>query len=89
MHIIGTAQRHIKLDKFKEILIPIPTIEKQRQIVDETDFYHSQIKSLNQQIEKSRFGLSELMDLLLGAIVNESDDEYIDESNDDLIIIKN
>ena len=47
----GTAQKAIDIDEFKLIKIPIPTIEKQKEIVDYLDYNIEIINNLEKEIE--------------------------------------
>ena len=49
----GTAQKNLDMDKFKSIKIPIPSIEKQKEIVKYLDFiYEKCIKTSNDKISE-------------------------------------
>jgi type I restriction-modification system DNA methylase subunit len=47
----GTAQKNLNIENFKLIEIPIPTIEKQKELVEYLEFNDNLIKTLEQEIE--------------------------------------
>lgn len=49
----GTAQKNLDIDRFKSIQIPVPPLERQREIVDYLDFVYEQcVKSSRDKIEQ-------------------------------------
>jgi type I restriction enzyme S subunit len=49
----GTAQKNLDIERFKKIKIPIPELEKQKEIVEYLDFiYEKCIKSSNEKISE-------------------------------------
>ena len=47
----GTAQKNLEMDIFKNIKIPIPSLEQQQEIVEKCDHIRELIKSLEKDIE--------------------------------------
>jgi type I restriction enzyme S subunit len=50
----GSAQKAIDIDEFKNIKIPIPSLEKQKEIVEYLDFNNNLIDNLNKEIENNK-----------------------------------
>ena len=50
----GTAQKAIDIDEFKSIKIPIPSLERQQEIVEYCDFNDILIKQLEKEIENNK-----------------------------------
>jgi type I restriction enzyme S subunit len=50
----GTAQKNLDIEKFKELEIPIPSIEKQQEIVNYCKNNDKLIKKLEQEIETNK-----------------------------------
>ena len=50
----GTAQKAIDIEEFKNIKIPIPSLERQQEIVDYCDKNHELIQQLEQEIERNQ-----------------------------------
>lgn len=49
----GTAQKNLDIDRFKSIQIPVPPLERQREIVDYLDFVYEQcVKTSRDKIEQ-------------------------------------
>jgi type I restriction enzyme, S subunit len=50
----GTAQKNLDIDKFKLIKIPIPSLERQKEIVDYCEYNDTLIKQLEKEIENNK-----------------------------------
>ena len=50
----GTAQKNLDMDKFKSIKIPIPSIERQKEIVEYCEFNDTLIKQFEKEIENNK-----------------------------------
>jgi type I restriction enzyme S subunit len=50
----GTAQKAIDIEEFKAIQIPIPSLERQKEIVEYCDFNDNLIKQLEKEIENNK-----------------------------------
>ena len=50
----GTAQPCISMDKLKQIKIPIPSLERQKEIVDYCEFNDTLIQQLEKEIEQNK-----------------------------------
>jgi type I restriction enzyme M protein len=50
----GTAQKAIDIDEFKSIKIPIPSLERQKEIVEYCEYNDSLIKQLEKEIENNK-----------------------------------
>lgn len=49
----GTAQKNLDMDEFRNIQIPIPSLERQQEIVDYCDKNQALIQQLDQEIERN------------------------------------
>jgi type I restriction enzyme S subunit len=70
----GTAQKNLDMNKFKNLKIPIPSIDQQKEIIKQIDYLNNENKKLEEQINKSK-------QIISGMIVKSINDnnEYIDE----------
>jgi type I restriction-modification system DNA methylase subunit len=50
----GTAQKNLEIDKFKSIKIPIPSLERQKEIVEYCEKNDALIKQLEMEIEQNK-----------------------------------
>ena len=50
----GTAQKAIDIDEFKSIKIPIPSLERQKEIVEYCEYNYTLIKQLQKEIENNK-----------------------------------
>jgi restriction endonuclease S subunit len=50
----GTAQKNLEMDIFKSIKIPIPSIERQKEIVEYCEYNDTLIKRLEKEIENNK-----------------------------------
>ena len=50
----GTAQKAIDIDEFKSINIPIPSIERQKEIVEYCEYNDTLIKQLEKEIVNNK-----------------------------------
>ena len=50
----GTAQKAIDIEEFKSIKIPIPSLERQKEIVDYCEFNDTLIQQLEKEIEQNK-----------------------------------
>jgi type I restriction-modification system DNA methylase subunit len=50
----GTAQKNLEIDIFKSIKIPIPSLERQKEIVEYCEFNDTLIKLLEKEIENNK-----------------------------------
>jgi hypothetical protein len=50
----GTAQKAIDIDEFKSIKIPIPSLERQKEIVEYCEYNDTLIKQLEKEIENNK-----------------------------------
>jgi len=50
----GTAQKAIDIDEFKSIKIPIPSLERQQEIVEYCEYNYTLIKQLEKEIENNK-----------------------------------
>ena len=50
----GTAQKNLEMDVFKSIKIPIPSLERQKEIVEYCEYNDTLIKQLEKEIENNK-----------------------------------
>jgi type I restriction enzyme S subunit len=50
----GTAQKNLEIDIFKSIKIPIPSLDKQKEIVEYCEYNDTLIKQLEKEIENNK-----------------------------------
>jgi type I restriction-modification system DNA methylase subunit len=50
----GTAQKNLEMDIFKSIIIPIPSLERQKEIVEYCEYNDTLIKQLEKEIENNK-----------------------------------
>ncbi len=50
----GTAQKNLEIDVFKSIKIPIPPLERQKEIIEYCEYNDNLIKQLETEIEKNK-----------------------------------
>ena len=50
----GTAQKNLEMDIFKSIKIPIPSLDKQQEIIEYCEYNDILIKQLEQEIKKNK-----------------------------------
>jgi type I restriction-modification system DNA methylase subunit len=88
----GTAQKNLDMDKFKKLKIPVPSLEKQKEIIEYCESNNNLIKQLENEIEQNKIQAN----LFLSNIVKKikikqdelSDDELIEhdqETNQNII----
>jgi type I restriction enzyme S subunit len=63
----GTAQKNLEVDAFKKMEIPVPTIEKQREIVEKVSEMQSIILELRGAFDRKQQMLNELNESVLEA----------------------
>jgi restriction endonuclease S subunit len=70
----GTAQLHIDIDNLKSIKIPIPSLERQKEIVEYCEFNDTLIKQLEQEIENNKKQAQLFITSIVKNQVKEQDD---------------
>jgi len=60
----GAVIKHLLVDKFKNIEIPFPPIDKQNEIAEQIKEYEDEIINLRKKINKEREGQSKVLDIL-------------------------
>jgi len=71
----GTAQKAIDIDEFKSIKIPIPSIERQKEIVDYCEYNDTLIKQLETEIENNKKQAQQFISGIVKAQVKEDVEE--------------
>ena len=74
----GTAQKAIDIDEFKSIKIPIPPLERQKEIVKYCEFNDILIKQLEKEIENNKKQAQQFITGIVKAQVK----EYIEEQTE-------
>ena len=77
----GTAQKNLEIDEFKSIKIIIPSLEKQKEIVEYCEYNDNLIKHLEKEIEMNK----NLAKQFIMSIVksNNTDEKYESDSEDE------
>jgi restriction endonuclease S subunit len=76
----GTAQKAIDVDAFKNIKIPIPSLEKQKEIIEYCESNNNLIKQLENEIEQNKIQAN----LFLSSIVKKVGSVKVDDGNNDI-----
>jgi restriction endonuclease S subunit len=71
----GTAQKNLDISEFKSIKIPIPSLEKQREIVEYCEFNDSLILQLEREIEQNKKCAAEFLANAISSVDVEEEDE--------------
>ena len=77
----GTAQLHIDLEKLMKIKIPVPSIEKQKEIVEYCESNNNLIKQLENEIEQNKIQANLFLSNIVKKVKIEQDELSDDESN--------
>jgi type I restriction enzyme S subunit len=75
----GTAQKNLEMDELKSLKIPVPSLEKQKEIVAYCDYNCNLIKQLENEIENNK----ELAEQFIKGIVKNVGVDTDAEVNDD------
>jgi restriction endonuclease S subunit len=81
----STNLGHIDMNKFKEIKIPIPTFERQKEIVEYCEYNDTLIKQLEKEIEHNK----QQAELFIGGIAKTQQISSVAEEKNDNTISKN
>ena len=84
----GTAQLHIDLEKLMKIKIPIPSLEKQKEIVEYCESNNNLIKQLENEIEQNKIQANLFLSSIVKKVKIEQDELSDDESNSSELEIK-
>ena len=92
----GTAQKAIAIDEFKLIKIPIPSLERQKEIVEYCEYNDTLIKQLEKEIENNKKHAQQFITSIVKAQVptEEHDDtgsvntEPIDEVQNEIVFVE-
>ena len=74
----GTAQKNLDIDEFKSIEIPIPSLERQQEIVEYCEYNDKLIKQLEKEIENNKNQAK----LFINSIVKKQVKEDIEEQTE-------
>jgi type I restriction-modification system DNA methylase subunit/restriction endonuclease S subunit len=77
----GTAQKAIDIDEFKSIKIPIPTLERQKKIVEYCEYNDALIKQLEKEIENNKKQAQQFITGIVNAQVEEEVEEQSETSS--------
>lgn len=84
----GTAQKNLEMDIFKSLLIPIPSLERQKEIVDYCEANDNLIKQLEKEIETNKKLAQQFITNIVNVDVEELDDTNSIISDDDKEVIE-
>jgi len=76
---IGTAQQHVYSKDLQKIKIPIPSIERQQEIVEYCEYNESLIKQLEKEIDNNKIQANQFMNCMLK---NKEEDTLSELSNE-------
>lgn len=79
----GTAQKAIDIDKFSKIKLPVPSLEKQKEIIEYCEYNQNLISQIEQEIEKNKKKAGEFMNALIKNIKKNADNTDSDNEGDD------
>lgn len=80
----GTAQKNLDMIKFKNLKIPIPSIEQQREIIKQIDALNNENKMLEEQIKQN---INKSKQIISGMVIKSiNDTETIKVIQDSLLI---
>jgi type I restriction-modification system DNA methylase subunit len=69
----GTGQKNLDIEEFKSIKVPIPSLEKQEEIVKYCEFNDELIKQLEKEIENNK----KQAQMFINSIINKQDDDSL------------
>ena len=84
----GTAQKNLEMDIFKSLLIPIPSLECQKEIVDYCEANDNLIKQLEKEIETNKKLAQQFITNIVNVEVEELDNTNSIISDDDKEVIE-
>ena len=82
----GTAQKNLDMDKFKKLKIPIPSLEKQKEIVEYCESNNNLIKQLENEIDQNKIQANLFLSSIVKKVKIEQDELYESDTNQDIII---
>ena len=77
----GTAQPHIYSKNLEKLKIPVPSIEKQKEIVEYCELNNNLIKQLENEIEQNKIQANLFLSNIVKKVKIEQDELSDDESN--------
>jgi restriction endonuclease S subunit len=77
----GTAQLHIDLEKLMKIKIPVPSLEKQKEIIEYCESNNNLIKKLENEIEQNKIQANLFLSSIVKKVKIEQDELSDNESN--------
>ena len=82
----GTAQKNLDMNKFKNLKIPIPSIEQQKEIIKQIDDLNNENEKLEKQIKQN---IKKSKQIISGIIVKSIiDTEPIDEVQNEIVSVE-
>jgi type I restriction enzyme M protein len=82
----GTAQKNLDMNKFKNLKIPIPSIEQQKEIIKQIDALNDENKKLEEQIKEN---IKKSKQIISGMVVKSIiDTEPIDEVQNEIVSVE-
>jgi len=82
----GPAQKAIDIDEFKSIKIPVPSIERQKEIVEYCEYNDILIKQLNKEIENNKKQAQQFITGIVKAQVQKEDQYDLVSVEEEVII---
>jgi type I restriction-modification system DNA methylase subunit len=77
----GTAQKNLDMDKFKKLKIPVPSLEKQKEIIEYCESNNNLIKQLENEIEQNKIQANLFLSNIVKKVKIEQDEISDDDSN--------
>ena len=84
----GTAQKNLEMDIFKSIKIPIPSLNKQEEIVDYCEYNDTLIKQLEKEIENNKQLAQQFITEIVKSHIQSEDEEEQDVLNSENLEVK-
>ncbi len=78
----GTAQKNLEINEFKSIKIPIPSLERQKEIVQYCEHNDNLIKELEKEIESNKNIAKQFITSFFS--INQNDENIIEDSDEKL-----
>ena len=82
----GTAQPHIYSKNLEKLKIPIPSLEKQKEIVEYCESNNNLIKQLENEIDQNKIQANLFLSSIVKKVKIEQDELYESDTNQDIII---
>ena len=84
----GTAQKNLDMNKFKNLKIPIPSIEQQKEIIKQIDALNDENTKLEEQIKENIKKSKQIISGMVVKSINDNDAPPIDEVQDEIVSVE-